>query len=298
MKEKVLNIETVHQCNCCLGCKTLHPLASVIELSESHPVQPIIKFDFYTILLVEGDANDFWYGRKHCDYSNASVVFLTPGESIETDHDKIFPQKGWLLAFHPDLICHTPLGESIRNYSFFFYRANEALHLSQREKTKVVDCLCNIREELHHAIDCHSKTLISRHIELLLDYCSRFYDRQFITRYEINKEIIEKTDELLDEYILAGKLKGGLLPSAAYCADFLCLSPAYFSDLLKFETGKKIYEYFQLKRLDASKKMLLDRSNTISMVAGKLGYPSVQYFSLLFKKINRITPNEYRFAQN
>lgn len=298
MKENILNIETVHQCNCCLGYKTLHPLVSVIDLSQANLEQCTIKFDFYTVILIEGEVEDFLYGRKYYDYSNASLIFLTPGESIKIDHNELFHRKGWLLAFHPDLLWHTSLGEHIKDYSFFFYKPDEALHLSLREKTKTIECLHNIREELQHAIDCHSKILISRHIELLLDYCSRFYERQFITRCEANKTIIRQTNILLNEYIQSGKLKRGEQPSIKYCADALHLSSHYFSDLLEYETGQDINEYFQFKRLEASKEMLLKQGYTTSMVAEILGYPNVQYFSSLFKKITGITPNDYKFSQN
>lgn len=290
----MIRIDTVDQCNRYLGNKTLHPLVSAIDLSKADLIQRTIKFDFYTILLIEGQAEDFICGRKYYDYSNASLVFLTPGQSIKIKEGEVFPQKGWLLAFHSDLISRTSLGENIKNYTFFFYHLNEALHLSLREKAKSIECFCNIEQELQHAIDFHSKVLISRNIELLLDYCSRFYERQFITRNEVNKQILNKMDMLLDEYIQSGQLKNGILPSDEYCATTLHLSPLYFNDLLKFETGKSIYEYFQLKRLDASKKMLLDKSNSVSLVADKLGYSNVQYFSRLFKKITGIAPNEYR----
>ena len=298
MEDKVLNIETVHQCNCCLGHKTLHPLVSVIDLSNANIEQRTIKFDFYTILLMEGQPENFPYGRKYYDYSNATLVLLTPGEIIKSDKTKVLPSKGCLLAFHPNLLCRTSLGENIKNYSFLFYKLDEALHLSQRENTKVLECLNCIREELQHAIDCHSKTLISRYIELLLDYCSRFYERQFITRCEANKTIIRETDILLNEYIQSDKLKNRIFPSSEYCANLLHLSSHYFNDLLKFETGKNINEYFQKKRFEASKKMLLEQDITVSLVAEKLGYPSTQYFSYLFKKITGISPNEYRIAQN
>ncbi|WP_455585174.1 helix-turn-helix domain-containing protein [Bacteroides sp.] len=298
MKENILNIETVHECNCCLGYKTLHPLVSVIDLSQANLEQCTIKFDFYTILMMEGDVDDFLYGRKYYDYSNASLLFLTPGESIKIDHSELLRWKGWLLAFHPDLLYRTSLGGHIEDYTFFFYKPDEALHLSLREKNKIIDCLHNIGDELEHAIDCHSKTLITRHIELLLDYCTRFYERQFITRCEANKPIIRQTNILLDEYIQSGKLKQGVLPSAEYCADRLHLSTHYFSDLLYFETGQNIHEYFQFKRLEASKTMLLKQGNTAGMVAEKLGYPNVQYFTRIFKKITGIAPNDYRLAQN
>lgn len=293
-----MKIETVHQCNCCLGCKTLHPLVSAIDLSEAMLMQSIIKFDFYTILLMESQSEHFIYGRQNYDYSNGTMVFLTPGQSIHIEEDSVLPQKGWILAFHPELICGTSLGQNIKNYTFFFYRSKEALQLSIREKQKVLECLGSIRQELQHAIDCHSKTLISRYIELLLDYCSRFYERQFITRCEANKSVIRQTNILLDDYIQSGKLKNGVLPSNEYCADILQLSPHYFRDLLKFETGKSIYMYAQEKRLEAAKKMLLEANTSVSMVADQLGYPNVQYFSQLFKKITGVAPSEYRLSEN
>ena len=276
----------------------MHPLVSVIDLEQANLEQCTIKFDFYTIIMIQGEVEDFLYGRKYYDYSNASLLFLTPGESIKIDPNKLLRRKGWLLAFHPDLLCRTSLGGHIKDYTFFFYKPDEALHLSLREKSKIVDCLHNIGDELEHSIDCHSKTLISRHIELLLDYCTRFYERQFITRCEANKSIILQTNILLDEYIQSGKLKEGVLPSVEYCAGKLHLSSRYFSDLLYFETGQNIQEYFQFKRLEASRRMLLEPGNTAGMVAEKLGYASVQYFSRFFKKITGIAPSDYRLAQN
>lgn len=298
MKENILNIETIHECNCCLGYKTLHPLVSVIDLSEANLEQCTIKFDFYTVIMMAGDVEDFLYGRKYYDYSNASLLFLTPGQSIKIDHSELLRRKGWLLAFHPDLLYRTSLGGHIGDYSFFFYKPDEALHLSLREKNKIIDCLRNIGEELEHAIDCHSKTLITRHLELLFDYCTRFYERQFITRCEANKPIIRQTNILLDEYIQSGKLKKGVLPSAEYCAGKLRLSTHYFSDLLYFETGQNIHEYFEFKRLEASKTMLMEQGCTAGMVAEKLGYPNVQQFSRIFKKITGVAPCDYRLAQN
>lgn len=298
MKEKVLNIETVHQCNCCLGNKTLHPLVSAIDLSRANVMQRTIRFDFYTVLLLDSEYGDTIYGRKYYDYSNATMIFLAPGESININQSKALPRKGWLLVFHPDFLCGTSLGRNINGYSFFSYHLNEALHLSLRERNKAAECFGNIEEELQHAIDCHSKVLISKYIELLLDYCSRFYDRQFITRNEVNKTILAKTDKLLDDYIRCDGLKSGKLPSVKYCADILHLSPHYFNDLLKFETGKNMDEYFQLMRMETGKKMMMEKENTVGLVARKLGYPSVQYFSNLFKKLVGVTPNEYRLLQN
>lgn len=298
MKKKTMKIETVHQCNCCLGSKTLHPLVSAIDLSKTNFAENSIKFSFYTVLLIENECDEFICGRKYYDYSSATVVFLSPGETIELNENRCFPQKGWLLAFHPHLICGTTLGENIGDYTFFSYRAEEALHLSLREKTKAIECLSNIEQELRHPIDRHSKTLISRYIELLLDYCSRFYERQFITRDEVNKQLLNKMENVLNEYIQSGKLESRVLPTKEYCSNSLNLSPCYFCDLLKFETGKTIAEYFQLKRIETAKKMLLSKDNTISLVARKLGFPSIQYFSKLFQKMTGFTPNEYRDSRN
>lgn len=298
MKENNLNIETVHQCNCRLGCKTLHPLVSVIGLTETPPLQQAVTFGFYTVLLREGQADEFFFGRRQDDYSAATLLFLSPGQSLKIKHRESLPHKGWLLAFHPDLICRTSLGANIRNYTFFSYSPGEALHVSMREKTKTVKCLCHIREELRHPIDCHSKTIISRYIELLLDYCSRFYERQFITREKANKEVIRQMETLLSQYILSGGLRNGHLPSAGWCAAHFGLSPFYFTDLLKFETGKNFNDYLQLKRFEFSKTLLLNHRYTAGQAAVLLGYPSVQYFAGLFKKITGIAPNEYRFSQN
>lgn len=298
MEENKINIETIHQCNCCLGNKTLHPLVSVIDLEETSLMQRVVTFNFYTVLLREGQFNEFFFGRQHYDYSDASLLFFSPGRTIQMEQQHLLSHKGCLLAFHPDLLYHTSLGTSIGNYTFFAYNPDEALHLSQREKAKAMECLRNICQELQHSIDSHSKTLLTRHIELFLDYCARFYERQFITRNEANREIICQTDKLFGEYIRSGNLCNNVLPSVDYVAGLMGLSSRYFTDLLKFETGKTFSEYFQLKRFEISKKMLLSQQDTVSQIAELLGYPSVQYFSALFRKITGVTPKQYRFIQN
>lgn len=299
MKE-ILNIKTVHQCNCCLGCQTLHPLASVIRLEDKADVkQHGIRFDFYTILLIENDKGGCCCcGRKSYDFSYATMVFLPPEQTFDMTCKRVLPQCGWLLAFHPDLLHGTNLKESIGQYTFFHYRKEEALHLSVREKDKITECLQEMDSELHHPIDRHSQILISRYIELLLDYCSRFYERQFITRENKNKRLIRQADNLLDKYISSGTLSGGTFPTAQYCAERLKLSPHYFEDLLKFETGKTLAEYFQAKRLEAARHMLAERSDTPAAISSLLGFSSVQQFCLWFKRITGSFPNEYRSQQN
>lgn len=298
-EETMLDLKTVYECNCCLGCKTLHPQVSIINLENPSLEEEAVKFEFYAVLLIEDCPEGCCCcGRKYYDYSNATMVFLTPGEIFRMSEDNTLPDKGYLLAFHPDLLFRTSLKNHIKNYTFFHYRKEEALHLSQRETEKVTCCLSNIEDELHHPIDAHSSTILSRHIELLLDYCTRYYERQFITRENKNKALLETTERLLADYMASDRLQNGKLPTPGYVAGKLDLSVAYFSDLLKFETGKTFEEYFQFKRLDMAKQLLLKAGHTPAAVARKLGYPSVQYFSLIFKKITGIAPNDYRFSQN
>lgn len=299
MKREVLDIRTVCECNRCLGCKTLHPQVTIINLAHSGVEQERVKFEFYAVLLIEECADVCsCCGRAYYDYSHATMVFLKPGEIFRMSEAGVLPGKGWLLAFHPDLLFCTSLNNRIGNYTFFSYRKEEALHLSQRETATVNCCLENIEEELHHAIDTHSGTILSRHIELLLDYCTRFYERQFVTREGRNKVVMERLEILLDAYIASGRLQCGELPSAEYCAEHLGLSVAYFCDLMKWETGKAPDEYFCFKRLEFSKKMLLQEGNTPLFVAQWLGFPNVQYFSLIFRKITGVAPNEYRYTRN
>ena len=179
MGDKVLKIGTVHQCNCCLGSKTLHPLVSVIDLSKADlSAHTGIKFDFYTILLSECKCEAYMYGHQYYDFSDGTLLFLSPGESINMkENSKNFPSKGWILAFHPDLICGTPLGLNIHNYTFFSYLPEEALHISLREKQIILEFMDKINQELERCIDRHSKKIVSKYIELLLDYCIRFYER-------------------------------------------------------------------------------------------------------------------------
>lgn len=295
MKETTLDIKTVYECNRCLGTKTWHPQASIIDLENPRLEQESVKFEFYAILLIEECPDGCCCcGRKYYDFTNATMVFLTPGEIFRMSKENTLPDKGWLLAFHPDLLFRTTLKTHISDYTFFHYRKEEALHLSQRETATITCCLENIEEELHHPIDKHTGTILSRHIELMLDYCSRFYERQFITRENKNKTILKRLAEMTNNYISSGKLQNGKLPQAEYFAASLNLSVAYFNDLLKFETGKDITEYIRCKQLSMARHLLMDPDNTPASVAFRLGFPSVQYFSFLFKKLIGVGPGEYR----
>lgn len=296
MDSKILHIENVCDYNAQLGVETLHPLVSVVDMSQAHPIRHTRQtFGFYAIFLKEVMCGDMIYGRQYYDYQEGTLVCLAPGQVIGfEDNGEVFQPKGWALVFHPDLIRGTALGQHIREYSYFSYEVNEALHLSERERGLVVDCLQRIRDELDRAIDRHSRRLVAIQIEMLLDYCLRFYERQFITRATVNHDILTRFERLLDDYFADGRARREGLPTVRYCAGELCLSPNYFGDLVKRETGRTAQEYIQLKLLDVAKELMLDPSRTIGEVAYELGFQYPQHFTRMFKKLTGQTPNAFR----
>ena len=199
-------------------------------------------------------------------------------------YGEVFQPQGWALCFDPELIYGTSLGRSIKDYSYFSYEVNEALHLSERERALFIDCLEKIRQELEHSIDRLSKRLIATNIELLLDYCLRFYERQFITREPVNRDLLTRFESLLDNYFSSGKAQNAGLPTVKYCASELCLSSGYFGDLIKKETGKSAQTYIQSKVMDVAKGCLLDTEKSISQISYELGFQYPQHFTRLFKK--------------
>lgn len=294
MGDKMLKINTVHQCNCCLGAKTLHPLVSVIDLSDADLSQyTYIKFGFYTVFLQEHSCEDFVCGRKAYDYSAGTLIFLSPGEYFNLEKEA-YVSKGFVLAFHPELIRCTSLGEHIGEYTFFDYRTDESLHVSLREKQVITECMQHTQKEIRHCIDRYSKILISRNIELMLDYCRRFYERQFITRNHANMVILEKVDMLINDLISTERIRNDELTSVSCFAKELHLSPAYFTDMLKHETGKHLPAYILLKCLEAAQVLLRTTDKPVSRIAFELGFPNTQNFSRLFKKMLGSSPGEYK----
>jgi AraC family transcriptional regulator, transcriptional activator of pobA len=294
--EEIIKLDNVTDYNKMRGVQTLHPLITVIDLSNAEPM-PAKTFNFgmYAVFLKEQKCGELKYGRHHYDYQEGTLVFTAPGQIIGIPPGtNTFVPKGWALLFHPDLIKGTSLGKHIHDYSFFSYDVNEALHLSEKEQQMVLDCFSKIRYELEHAVDKHSKMLITSNIELFLNYCTRFYDRQFITRDHANKGILEKFEELLNSYFSSDKPQTIGLPSVAYCAGELNLSANYFGDLIKKETGTSAQEYIQSKVIDVAKERIFEIDKSISEVAYELGFKYPQHFTRLFKQKTGHTPNEYR----
>lgn len=297
--ENVLQLDTVDKYNKLYGLETLHPLVSVVDLTRATKVVNHISMNYgvYALYLKQGKSCDIKYGRRNYDYQEGTIVSFAPGQVVQVSmvEQELHP-KVYGLIFHPDLIRGTSLGQEIGKYGFFSYSANEALHLSERERGVVIDCLAKIQAELEHAIDHHSKQLIVANIELLLGYCMRFYERQFVTREVVNQDILARFEGLVNEYFQGEVAEREGLPSVKYFADKVYLSPNYFGDLVKKETGKSAQEYIQLHLLDVAKELIASTNLTISEIAYKLGFQYPQHFGRLFKKHIGVTPNRYRAA--
>ena len=295
--DKILNLDSVDLYNKLYGLETLNPLVSVIDLNKATSSVDLggRRIGNYALYLKLEKACDIKYGRQTYDYQEGTIVCFAPGQTAETNPttDKVQVNAHGIL-FHPDLLRGTSLGKSIKKYTFFSYEVNEALHLSEEERSIVMDCLKIIRMELEHGVDKHSKTLLVNHIELLLNYCMRFYERQFITRGKTNRDVLTRFENLLDEYFESALAEQDGLPTVKYFADKLCLSSNYFGDMFKKETGKSPQEYIQEKVIELAKERISDTADTVSQIAYSLGFQYPQHFCRLFKKRVGYTPSEYR----
>lgn len=279
--------------------KAQHPLVAVLDFSKvtEHVAQNTkITTDFYSIMFKNYCQNHIKYGRKPIDFQDGNLICIAPNQVIEIDNeveekeDKI----GWGLFFHPDLIRATSLNEKIKDYTFFDYEVSEALHLSDKEKNILIECIQKIQTEQQENIDVHSKQIIVSTIELLLNYCTRFYGRQWITRSVSNKNVISEIESLLKSYFDNEDIKEMGLPTVKYLANKVHLSSSYLSDLLKKETGKNAQEHIHFYLIENAKSMLLNSEKNINEIAYQLGFEYPQYFNKLFKKKTGTTPMEFR----
>lgn len=292
---------TVSQFNSRRGQETLHPLVSVLDQSKSQKITANRYLsELYIVFLKDLRCEDFQYGRNQYDYQDESMLFIAPNQVFGFDlpDETLIQPSGWVLVFHPDFIKGTSLGRKMNEYNFFSYQANEALHVSSREKQIVLECFGKIKEELERGIDKYSKMLIISNIELLLNYCIRFYDRQFITRELANKDILVKFESLLSDYFESDLPQTSGIPTVAYFAEKLNLSANYFGDLIKKESGKSALEYIQSKVIDLAKEKIYHSEKTISQIAYEIGYRYPQHFTRLFKEKVGVSPLEYRMGVN
>lgn len=293
--EKTINFNTVNDYNAFYDNETLHPLISIVDLSKASPrAARKMSFNIFCIVLKKVICGNIKYGNNYYDYQEGTLVFFAPGQVIEITGDELYQPSGTALVFHPDLLLNTALGKRMNDFGFFSYNTSEALHLSEKEKKIILECFDKIYYELNQSIDKHSKILIASNIELFLNYCMRFYDRQFITRDNDNKGILERFEGLLNDYFRSDKPQNLGLPSVASCADELHLSANYFGDLIKKETGKTAQEYIQTTVINVAKERIFDIDKSISQVAYDLGFKYPQHFTRLFKQRVGVSPNEYK----
>jgi len=294
--EPIIKLEKISQYNAIKDIETRHPLISIFDNSKTKALanQSRFHFGFYAVFLKAGKCGELRYGRNSYDYDEGTLVFVAPGQVIEVNNQEDYQPSGFTLLFHPDLLKGSSLGKNRSQYSFFSYGWYEALHLSLKEQQIIKDLFGKLEHELSQSIDKHSKSIIVNTLELLLNYCVRFYDRQFITRENINIDILSKFEKLLDDYF-KGEESGVLgLPTVGYFAECLHLSPNYFGDLIKKESGKSAQEQIQLKLIDLAKERLFDTEKSISQIAFELGFKYPKHFNRMFKKGTGATPNEYR----
>ena len=294
--DEMIRIDSVDVYNKLFGFETRHPLITVVDLSEATrwPLRTKFAYGVYALFLKDARCGDIKYGRKSYDYRDGTIVCFAPGQVVEVEMAPDTRPAGYGLLFHPDLIRGTALGQEIRNYSFFSYETNEALHLSDEERQTIRDTLQKVEQELDHAIDKHSRRLITANVGLLLDYCMRFYERQFITRSEVNSDILTRFERLLDAYFDTDMQRQEGLPSVKYFADKVFLSPNYFGDVIRKLTGMTASEHIQNKVIDRVKEQLLSSDKTASQIAYELGFQYPQHLSRMFKRITGLTPNEFR----
>lgn len=296
--DNIFKIDSIDEYNKYFGFETRHPLVTVVDMSRATrnftPAELTYNYGVYALFLKQTYCGDITYGRMPYDYQEGTVTSFAPGQVVtfKPRHD-VKPNALGLL-FHPDLIRGTSLGQEIKQYSFFAYSSREALHLSEQEKKIYKDCLDKIRIETERPIDNHSKKLICRNIELLLDYCMRFYERQFITRTVANRDVLARFEEELDKYFQGNTAAAKGLPSVKLFAEKCFLSPNYFGDLVKKETGRTPQEYIQNKIIALAKEELLGTTKTVNEISYGLGFQYSQHFNRYFKRSTGMTPNEYR----
>jgi YesN/AraC family two-component response regulator len=296
-----IKIETISEFHQVLGLeKPKHPLISVLRLGDARKNLEVENLKYllglYKISLKDNCPYSIVnYGRNSYDFQEGTMIFTAPNQVMEYKKaETAETDKGWILAFHPDLIRKSPLGQRIEDYSFFSYASNEALHLSEEERKTVTDIVDKIEKEISNNMDAHSQTLIISNVELLLNYCVRFYDRQFYTRTNLNQDIASQFEQFLKDYYDQEKQLELGIPTVQYCGESMNMSPKYLSDLLRKETGKSTQDHIHQYIIEKAKNRLLNSSESTSEIAYALGFEYPQYFSKIFKKKTAMSPSEFR----
>lgn len=295
---KIIQIKTISEIHRFLNVeKPLHPLISVCKHIPEMNLEITnvkVSFDFYIISLKSDIKGSFNYGRNTYDFEEGTLLFSAPGQVFNITDEPITDLKGWTLFIHPELLSKSNLHQTIQQYNFFSYDVNEALHISEKEKIILTEFVSNINNEISQNLDRHSQDLIIHNIESILKYSERFYDRQFLTRTNKNKDFISQFERYLKDYFNSESMPTNGIPTAEQCGKALNMSGHYLSDLLKLETGKTIKEHIHLKLIDKAKHQLLNSTISVKSLAYDLGFEYPQYFSRLFKNKTGMSPSEYR----
>lgn len=298
----IQQIQSVSQVHEFFGlAKPRHPLISVLPISDEMTNfdygDVTYLFDLFQVSLKIGISGSISYGRNTYDFQEGTMVFTQPGQSLKIETNEDYSgSAGWTLIFHPDLIRKSELGQKIAQYTFFSYEVSEALHLSEEEQLTLTEQVHKIEQEYLRPIDRHSQELIISNIKLVLDYCTRYYDRQFYTRTNLNKDYVSKFESLLRDYFRNEKTLELGVPTVKYCGTEMGMSPHYLSDLLKKETGRSAMDHIHQHLIESAKDHLLGSDSTISQIAYSLGFDYPNHFSKLFKSKTGMSPGQYRKA--
>ena len=273
-----------------------HPLISVIDHADFYAQRPmgdqLYRFGFYTISCKRFEGL-LHYGKSHYDFRHGSLLFTAPGQVIGSGSN-VTVDEGWALFIHPDLLHGSGLASRMHEYSFFHYDVNEALHVSDEEAMVLKDCVDKIGRECLLPIDKHTQRVLVSTVELLLNYCSRYYDRQFYTRAKVNSDVVQRFERLLKDYFAQDSLIEAGMPTVGYFASQLHLSTSYLSDLLQKSTGKSTVEHIHLELVEKAKSLLWGTENSISEIAYELGFEHPSHFTKVFKAKTGKSPKEYR----
>ncbi|WP_316738762.1 helix-turn-helix transcriptional regulator [Pedobacter aquatilis] len=302
-EQKLIRFISISESHQAFGLpKPQHPLISLVHFNEDNPFNPDMApiydvLDFYKITLITQNNGRLKYGQSYYDYNEGSMLFLAPNQLVgSTDYNS--KTYCYLLLIHPDFFLGYPLATKIKQYGYFSYQSNEALHLSETEREVIISIFQIISNELNSRVDEFSQEVLIAQVELMLSYVNRFYKRQFITRKVVNNDILQKSESILDEYFKDTKSLQIGIPSVKFLADKLNISPGYLSDLLRSLIGQNAQQYIHLKLIDKAKEKLLTSNLTISEIAYDLGFEHPQSFSKLFKSKTNLSPVAFRKSFN
>lgn len=282
--------------------KPAHPLVSVInvadvDMSKVELAEPVV-FNFYVINFKQKCEGKLRYGQHYYDFDEGVITFVAPKQRVNAEVSENEKLEGYMLVIHPDFLHGHPLSKTIKEYGYFSYAVNEALHLSAKEEKSIIGLLKNLQDEIDSNIDNYTQGVAISHLELLLNYSNRFYNRQFITRKKVSNDLLEKFENLLntcfkeEESVLNG------LPSVQYFAEQLFVSSNYLNDMLKQLTGQTTQQHIQSHVIEKAKELLSTTKLSVGEIAYQLGFEYPQSFNKLFKNKTNVTPLQFRQSFN